>query len=418
MKIPVTASLAVLMAASAPAERPGKSWELPSAKPAAVGMSGAKLARVDDKVRELIAAKRLAGASVMITRRGRLVYRKSFGFRDIEKKKPMEDDTIFRIFSMTKAITSAAALMLSEEGKLRIDDPISRHLPEYRQATVWKDGKAVAPDKPPTIRDLLCHTAGYSYGSTGIPELDKIHRAAGPLVETESLTNFVKRMAKVPMAFEPGRGWLYGISTDLLGAVVERASGIPLDQFFLERIFMPLGMHDTGFVIPEAKRDRMAVVYKSNRRGRLTRNEDNLFSYSATTKMHSGGGGLASTIRDYTRFLQMIANGGELNGKRFLKKESVAAMTRNHLEGPAMPISFPNNIRHGTGFGLGFCVKVAQTDWNKAGRLDEYGWGGMLSTHFWISPRDELVVVTMEQTLPYDFMLEDALKPLIYDAIE
>ena len=418
MKMPVTASLAALMAASAPAEQPGKIWELPSATPAAVGMSGAKLQRVDDKVRELVADKRLAGASVMITRRGRLVYRKSFGFRDIEKKKPMEEDTIFRIFSMTKAITSAAALMLAEEGKLGIDDPISRHLPEYSQAMVWKDGKAVAPERPPTIRDLLCHTAGYSYGYTGIPELDKIHRAAGPLVETESLADFVKRMAKVPMAFEPGQGWLYGISTDLLGAVVERASGSPLNQFFRERIFIPLGMRDTGFVIPEAKRERMAVVYKSDKQGKLTRNEDNLFSYGATTKMHSGGGGLASTIRDYTRFLQMIANGGELNGTRLLKKEAVAAMTRNHLEGPAMPIRFPNNIRHGTGFGLGFCVKTAQTDWNSAGRIDEYGWGGMLSTHFWISPRDELVVVTMEQTLPYDFMLEDALKPLIYDAIE
>ncbi len=418
MKTPVTFSLAVLLTASAQAEQPGKIQELSPVNPSAVGMSGAKLQRVDDKVRELIAEKRLAGASVMITRRGRLVYEKSFGFRDIEKKKPMEADTIFRIFSMTKAITSAAVMMLAEEGKLQIEDPISKHLPEYRQATVWKAGEAVVPDRPPTIRDLLCHTAGYSYGYTGIPDLDKIHREAGPLVETELLTDFVKRMAKVPMAFEPGQGWLYGISTDLLGAIVERASGTPLDHFFLKRFFAPLGMHDTGFLLPKAKRDRMAVVYKSDKRGLLTRSEGNLFSYGARTKMRSGGGGLVSTIRDYTRFLQMIANGGELHGKRFLKKETVAAMTRNHLRGPAMPIRFPNNIRHGTGFGLGFCVKVAQTDWNKAGRIGEYGWGGMLSTHFWISPRDELVVVTMEQTLPYDFMLEDALKPLVYDAIE
>ena len=388
------------------------------AKPAAVGMSSDKLELVDDKVNELIARKRLAGAAVVITRRGKLVYNKSFGLRDIENRKPMENDAIFRIFSMTKAITSAAAMMLADEGKLHIKDPVSNYLPEFKNARVWKNGKAGAPDNPPTIKDLLRHTTGYSYGSTGIPEIDKLHRQAGPLVEDDPLAEFCTRMVKVPMAFEPGEGWLYGISTDLLGAVIQNVSGVPLGQFFQQRLFKPLGMIDTDFVIPEAKRERMAVVYNSNGQGLLTRNDRNLFSYSSRTKMRSGGGGLASTIRDYTRFLQMIANGGELHGQRFLKKETVAEMTRNQLEGPAMPIRFPNNVRHGTGFGLGFCVKVAQTNWNKAGRLGEYGWGGMLSTHFWVSPRDELVVITMEQTFPYGFMLEDALKPLIYGAIE
>ena len=413
---------AILLWAVSPAlslaEQPRLIRELPLAKPAAVGMSRAKLEVVDEKVTELIARKRLAGAVVVITRRGKLVYNKSFGLRDIENSKPMKPDTIFRIFSMTKAITSAAAMMLVDEGKLRIEDPVSSHLPEFKKARVWKNGKVVAPDNPPTIKDLLCHTTGYSYGSTGIPEIDKLHRQAGPLVEDEPLAGFSPRMVKVPMAFEPGEGWLYGISTDLLGAVIQKISGVPLGQFLQERLFQPLGMSDTGFVLPEAKRGRMAVVYNSDNRGMLTKNDRNLFSYSSRTKMHSGGGGLASTVRDYTRFLQMIANGGELHGQRFLKKETVAEMTRNQLEGPAMPIRFPNNVRHGTGFGLGFCVKVAQTNWNKAGRLNEYGWGGMLSTHFWVSPRDELVVVTMEQTFPFDFMLEDALKPLIYDAIE
>ena len=220
------------------------------------------------------------------------------------------------------------------------------------------------------------------------------------------------------MAFEPGAGWLYGISTDLLGAVVERASGMALDQFFESRIFTPLGMIDTGFVIPEDKRMRLAAAYNSDNQGSLSRRNSDLFTYSSRTRLLSGGGGLASTILDYTRFLQMIANGGEWNGQRLLQKKTVETMTRNHLSGPAMPIRFPGNIRHGTGFGLGFSVKTAQTDWNKAGRLGEYGWGGMLSTHFWISPADQLVVVTMEQTYPFDFLLEDALKPLIYAAIE
>ena len=225
-------------------------------------------------------------------------------------------------------------------------------------------------------------------------------------------------MSVVPMAFEPGQRWLYGISTDLLGAVVERASGQPLGQFFRERLFAPLGMNDTGFTLPADKRTRMAVAYQSNGKGTLTRHHHNLFSYSARTKLHSGGGGLASTIGDYARFLQMIANKGEFGGTRFLKKTTVSEMIRNQLKGSAMTINFPNIVRLGTGFGLGFCVKVSQTDWNKAGRLNEYGWGGMRSTHYWVSPRVELVVVTMEQTLPYDFLLENALKPLIYDAIE
>ncbi len=418
MKLIPAALLLALLPALAPAEKPDSARHLPAASPETVGMSPTKLRLVDAKVNELIDRKRIAGASVMITRRGKLVYHKSFGLRDVENQLPMKKDTIFRIYSMTKAITSAATMILVEEGKVHLEDPLSKYLPEYKMARVWKDGKAVAPEMDPTVRDLLCHTAGYSYGATGIPELDQLHRAAGPFMETESLTEFVRRMSAVPMAFEPGQRWLYGISTDLLGAVVERASGKPLGQFLDERLFEPLGMNDTGFALPADKRKRMAVVYHSNKRGTLTRHERNTFTYSERTRMHSGGGGLASTIGDYARFLQMIANQGELGGTRFLKKATVAEMTRNQLTGSAMPISFPNNVRHGTGFGLGFCVKVEHTAWNKAGRLGEYGWGGMLSTHYWISPRDELVVVTMEQTLPYDFLLENALKPLIYDAIE
>jgi len=410
--------LLALLPALVSAERPGPAAHLPHARPESVGMSSAKLRLVDDKVNELIVGKRIAGASVMITRRGKLVYHRSFGLRDVENQLPMENDTIFRIYSMTKAITSAAAMILVEEEKIRLEDPVAKYLPEYKEAKVWKEGKAVAPGVVPSVKDLLCHTAGYSYGTTGIPAVDKLHRAAGPFVETESLSEFVKRMSVVPMAFEPGQRWLYGISTDLLGAVVERASGQPLGQFFRERLFAPLGMNDTGFTLPADKRTRMAVAYQSNGKGTLTRHHHNLFSYSDRTKLHSGGGGLASTIGDYARFLQMIANKGEFGGTRFLKKTTVSEMIRNQLKGSAMPINFPNNVRHGTGFGLGFCVKVAQTEWNKAGRLNEYGWGGMLSTHYWASPRDELVVVTMEQTLPYDFLLENALKPLIYDAIE
>ena len=392
--------------------------ELSVTDPGVVGMSREKLQMVGNAVQGFIRDKRIAGASVMISRKGKIVYAGNFGLRDIENKKPMTEDTIFRVYSMTKAVTSVAAMILVESGQLRLEDKVSKHLPAFTKAQVWKDAQLVAPRKPATVKDLLCHTSGYSYGDTGIQEIDAPHLEHGALCETTKLSDFSTQAARIPMAFEPGAGWLYGISTDLLGAVVERASGMALDQFFESRIFTPLGMIDTGFIIPEDKRMRLAAAYNSDNQGSLSRRNSDLFTYSSRTRLLSGGGGLASTILDYTRFLQMIANGGEWNGQRLLQKKTVETMTRNHLSGPAMPIRFPGNIRHGTGFGLGFSVKTAQTDWNKAGRLGEYGWGGMLSTHFWISPADQLVVVTMEQTYPFDFLLEDALKPLIYAAIE
>ena len=392
--------------------------ELSVTDPGVVGMSREKLQMVGNAVQGFIRDKRIAGASVMISRKGKIVYAGNFGLRDIENKKPMTEDTIFRVYSMTKAVTSVAAMILVESGQLRLEDKVSKHLPAFTKAQVWKDAQLVAPRKPATVKDLLCHTSGYSYGDTGIQEIDAPHLEHGALSETTKLSDFSTQAARIPMAFEPGAGWLYGISTDLLGAVVERASGMALDQFFESRIFTPLGMIDTGFVIPEDKRMRLAAAYNSDNQGSLSRRDSDLFTYSSRTRLLSGGGGLASTSLDYTRFLQMIANGGEWNGQRLLQKKTVETMTRNHLSGPAMPIRFPGNIRHGTGFGLGFSVKTAQTDWNKAGRLGEYGWGGMLSTHFWISPADQLVVVTMEQTYPFDFLLEDALKPLIYAAIE
>lgn len=392
--------------------------ELSVTDPGVVGMSREKLQMVGNAVQGFIRDKRIAGASVMISRKGKIVYAGTFGLRDIENQKPMTEDTIFRVYSMTKAVTSVAAMILVESGQLRLEDTVSKHLPAFTKAQVWKDAQLVAPRKPATVKDLLCHTSGYSYGDTGIQEIDLPHLEHGALGETTKLSDFSTQTARIPMAFEPGTGWLYGISTDLLGAVVERASGMALDQFFESRIFTPLGMIDTGFIIPEDKRMRLAAAYNSDNQGSLSRRNSDLFTYSSRTRLLSGGGGLASTIVDYTRFLQMIANGGEWNGQRLLQKKTVETMTRNHLSGPAMPIRFPGNIRHGTGFGLGFSVKTAQTDWNKAGRLGEYGWGGMLSTHFWISPADQLVVVTMEQTYPFDFLLEDALKPLIYAAIE
>lgn len=291
MKTLPAGALLVLFTFPALAEKSLLIGELPSAKPEQVGMSSAKLAKVDAKVEELIATRRLAGASVMITRKGRVVYNKTFGLRDIENEKPMEADTIFRIYSMSKAISSAAAMILSDEGKIDIDDPIANYLPEFKKVKVWKEGEAVAPANAPTVRDLLRHTTGYSYGGTGIPEVDQKQKAADPFARENTLAEFSKRMATVPLAFEPGKGWIYGVSTDLLGAVVQSASGMPFEKFLQQRIFAPLGMVDTGFLIPEGKKARVAVVYNSDKRGKLTNNNHDNFRYTTKSKLPSGGGG-------------------------------------------------------------------------------------------------------------------------------
>jgi CubicO group peptidase (beta-lactamase class C family) len=277
---------------------------------------------------------------------------------------------------------------------------------------------AVAPKRPPTVRDLLCHTAGYSYGTTGIEAADKAYAAADPFSKDKTLALMAASMAKVPLAFQPGSRWMYGVSTDLLGRVVEVASGLPFELLLEKRLFIPLDLPDTSFALDPGKVDRLAVVYSSDRNGNLKNAGFDDFRYSKKSKLPSGGGGLLSTIRDYTRFLQMIANGGELHGVRLMKPETVNLMTTNQLSEDAMPIAFGPLKRHGTGFGLGFSVKVGDTDWNPEAPLGEYGWGGLLSTHYWLSPEDELVIVTMEQTIPYDFLLENELKPLIYAALD
>ncbi|HEY1173313.1 MAG TPA: serine hydrolase domain-containing protein [Verrucomicrobiae bacterium] len=393
--------------------------ELPTAKPESVGMSSEKLAQVDKIVEDLIAKKRLAGAQVAVTRKGKIVYNKTFGKMDIEADKAMREDAIIRIYSMSKSITSAAALMLYEEGKIGLDDPVSKYIPEFKDIKIWSESGLQPVKREPTVRDLMRHTSGLTYGGVGNGEADKAFKAANLFDRNQTLEQFGVKIAKLPLKFEPGTQWLYSFGTDVLGRVVEVASGKPLAVFFQERIFTPLDMKDTGFHVPAEKLDRFMTAYNSDGKGTLKTNDVPATSnYRLKPNFSSGGGGLVSTTRDYLRFLQMIANGGELHGKRLLKKKTVDLMTHNEVPEEAMPIRFGNELRHGIGFGLGFNVRTAASDkWDAAAPVGEWGWGGMASTHYWASPKDELVVVTMEQTIPYSFMLEWALKKPIYDAI-
>lgn len=393
--------------------------EVPTAKPEDVGMSSAKLAKIDKIMADLVRDKRLAGGIVLVARHGKIVYFQSSGLMDIEANKPMTNDAILRFYSMTKAITTAAALALYEDGKLGLDDPVSKHLPDLKNLKVASGSAETTAEREMTIRDLMRHTSGLSYGSSGNAAADQAYSAANVFAPENTLATMTEKVGKLPLAFSPGKDWCYGISTDILGRVVEVVSGKPLDEFFQARILGPLDMRDTAFYVLAGKQSRFAANYTSDGKGKLTLLDDPTKSkYLQSPKLLSGGGGLVSTARDYMRFLLMIAQGGELDGVRILKPDTVALMHTNQVPAEVGSIKFGKEVREGVGFGLGFSVRDKMSSWDPAGRIGEYGWGGAASTHYWVSPKDDLVVVVLEQTMPYSFLTELALKGVIYDAVE
>lgn len=392
---------------------------LPKTDPAKVGMSGEALEKIGPAVESLIAKKKLAGGSVLVLRKGQIVYQESFGHRDIASGKPMEDDTLFRIFSMTKGLASAAALMLCEEGKLSLDDPIDLYLNELKGQERWESlGKTTPLRRKTTVRDLLRHTSGFP-PTRGGHVLNLRYRKAGVMDREAPLMKSVEALKGMPLLDEPGSRWLYGMSSDLLAAVVARAAGEPFEKFLHRRLIDPLGMKDTAYTVPAEKADRLATSYRPGLKGLKVLDAGAESKYLKDPAFKGGGSGLVSTITDYGRFLQMIANGGEFQGTRYLREDTVNLMRTNQLPLSIPQISFGKEQRYGTGFGLGFCVRYDHDDrWDKDAAVGEYGWGGAASTHYWISPEHELVVVTMEQTMPYNWNMEKTLKPLIYSAVE
>jgi CubicO group peptidase (beta-lactamase class C family) len=393
--------------------------ELPVAKPEEVGMSSAKLGKVDDVLKGFIAEKKLAGCIVAIARKGKVVHFGTYGKMDVERDKPMKPGSIFRIYSMSKAITTAAALILFDEGKYDLDDPVSKYIPEFKELSVLREGQAEPAKRQMTVRDLMRHTSGLSYGFVGNSAVEKRYKKDKPIDRASSLPTMITKLSDIPLAFEPGTKWQYSVSIDVLGRLIEIWSGNKFEDFLAERICKPLDMKDTAFDVPKGKVDRFTANYAPNGSGELRLVDDPAKSrYLTPAGLASGGGGLVSTTRDYLRFLQMVLNGGELHGKRILKKKTVRLMTRNQLPKKIMPIRIGPIPRVGVGFGLGFSTRVSMGPWDPGGRVGEFGWGGAASTHYWVSPKDELVVVTMEQIMPYSFMTEWAVKKLIYDAIE
>lgn len=390
--------------------------EIPQLTPAKAGLSEAKLAEVDRFMERAVAEQRIAGGMVMISHGGKVGFFHTYGLRDREANKPITPDTIFRIYSMSKAITTAAALKLHDARKIGLDDPVSKYIPSFAHLKVAGTNGLRVPARPMTVRDLMLHTSGLTYGS-GPDALKEAYDRLKPL-ESADLAEMAGKLAQVPLAFDPGTDWCYGVGIDVLGRVIEVASGQSLDVFLKDEIFNPLDMTDTAFSVPPEKLDRFAVNYTRSADGLKVTNVFSELKFTQPTTFFSGGGGLVGTARDYLRFLTMIERGGTLDGHRLLKSKTVKLMTSNQLPEAAFPIYFGEEKRHGTGFGLGFSVRTEITSWDPAGHVGEYGWGGAASTHYWVSPKDQLIVITLEQIVPYQWDTEFGVKKLIYDAVK
>ena len=423
---PIAVAAAVLLALPAQSL---VAQELPTAPAASVGMSAERLDRISGALDSYVADDRLPGAVAMVLRDGKVVYTGVAGSRDVDGSLPMTPDAIFRIASQTKALVSVGIMMLQEDGALLISDPVSRYLPAFAHTTVAQprdDGgyDVVDARRPITLRDLLTHTAGVSYG--GGPAASRWQEAEitgwyfGHRDEPVRAT--VDRMAGLPFPSQPGERWVYGYSTDILGAVIEAAAGQSLDVFLRERLLEPLDMKDTHFYLPMEKRNRLATVYNlriDDDVPQLTRAPDGAGMVSqgqyveGPRESFSGGAGLLSTARDYARFLQMLLDGGILEGERILSPKSVELMTTNHVGTRYVDVAGP-----GWGFGLGFRIVDDLGASGSLGSAGSYGWGGAYHSTYWVDPVERLVVVYFTQVIPAPGLDDHArLQALVYSAI-
>ena len=387
--------------------------DLPIVRPANVGMSREKLADIEGVVDGLIAEKKLAGASVMIARHGQVCFFETYGQMDIERVKEMRKDTIFRIYSMSKAIATTAVMQLIEQGEISADDPVGNYIPDFKEMTVFTSDGIQPAKNAITIAHLMTHTSGLVYNANG--EYGELIKQANALDRNNTLEQMTAKMGQTPLKFEPGTDWDYGTSIDVLGRLVEVVSGQSFDVYLEEHIFQPLGMKDTAFYVPADRVERFAANYQP---GFTLIDDPEKSAYLKQPALLSGGGGLVSTMSDYMRFLLAIRNGGELDGQRILNPATVELMTENHVPSEVGWIKFGPTVRDGIGFGYGFDVTVEPSRFDPHRHVGDYGWGGAASTHYWCSPEDDLIVVTMEQTMPYTFLLEDTLKPVISAAID
>ena len=420
---------------------PAVAADLAKAAPSDAGFSAERLDRIEGALKPYIADKQLAGAVVGVARHGKLVYLKSFGSTDAESGTPMKDDAIFRIASMTKAITSVAVMMLQEDGKLLVKDPVSKYIPEFKEPKVMvprdaKDAKAgydtVPANREVTIRDLLAHTSGITYRFWGNPAAAVYEEGGVPdglSPNGGEVCDAVRKLARLPLLHQPGSVYEYGLNTDVLGCLVEVVSGMPLDRFMKDRIFTPLGMKDTQFYISPAQRSRVASLYIPDGKGAMMRASDEpirwgtlMFAanlpYQEQRTYFSGGAGLTSTAMDYLRFMQMLLNGGILDGNRVLCPKSVELMRTNAIGSISLwdrldPAATGNL---GDKFGLGFGIR-SERGLTELGSVGEFMWAGIYNTRYWMDPKEDLAIVFMSQRIPRLPDIEEKVHAAVYQAI-
>jgi CubicO group peptidase (beta-lactamase class C family) len=392
------------------------SFPLPRATPEDIGLSTAGLARLGRVVQDEVQRGRVPGAVALIARRGQLAYYESFGHRDPASGAPMARDSVFRIYSMTKPIVSAAAMMLWEEGRFLLSDPVAKFLPELGNVKVavaqGADLKLVDAERAITIQDLLRHTSGLTYEFRGNGPVHKMYNAARIYSRDQSNADQVTALSKLPLLHQPGTKWEYSRSSDVVGRLVEVLSGMTLGQFLQQRLFAPLGMADTAFHVPVSLQPRLAEAFAKDPE---TGTGVQLVNVKSAPKFESGGGGLASTAADYARFLQMMLNLGRLDGVRFLSRKTIELMTADHL-GPIT--GAPDLLLPGYGFGLGFAIRLQPGISHVPGSVGQYFWGGLAGTTFWVDPAEQLFAIMMIQAPGQRDYFRTLFRDLVYAAFD
>jgi len=397
-----------------------------TATPEQVGLSAKRLERIRPVMQRYVDRKKLAGVLTLVARRGKIAHLECFGMMDLEAGKPMQADALFRLYSMTKPITSVAVMMLYEEGRFQLYDPVSNYIPELTSLKVKhrvtaKGLQLVDAERDMTVRDLLTHTSGLTYDTLEESPIGDMYRQVDPLNATGTLKEMVVKLAQLPLVHLPGSAWRYGVSTDVLGYLVEVVSGMPFEQFLERRLFQPLGMHDTAFYVPKEKIDRLSANYGLDTTGSIKLIDAPATStfLSRSTPPH-GGDGLVSTAADYLRFCQMLLDGGEIEGARLLSRKTVELMTANHLPDHLVLKLFKGmeHLTTGYGFGLGFRVLLNVAEAQTLASVGEYGWTGAASTVFFIDPKEELIGLLLPQLLPMGtYPVDREFHTLVYQAI-
>ena len=395
---------------------------VPVGTPEKVGVSKEKLGKINPAVNKLIEQQKLAGAVVLVARKDKLIFSDCYGWADIGKQKSMQLNSAFRIYSMTKPITSIAVLILQERKLLNLDDAVSQYIPEFKNLKVFsgtdKNDVLILKNmtREITIRDLLRHTSGLTYDFLDESPVGKMY-LEDEVATSKNLKEMIRKLIKIPLTSQPGEKFTYGVSTDVLGYLVERVSGMSFADFLRKEIFIPLSMTETAFYVPDTATTRFAKVYTSEGLQIAEAQDARIVGeFLEPPTMYSGGGGLISTAGDYLNFCEMLRNNGKFKGQRIVTAKTIKEMTGNQLPESAYPISIVEQ-QDGVGFGLGVSVVMEITELCKTAHVGEYGWDGIASTHFWISPKDDLIVIALSQNMPFSHQLRDVLRPLVYDAL-